>query len=66
MSIKGVKRGDEYHDINYKEFIIEDEDDVADLPNSTTEPPASAGSIAYTQDLAHTYLLGADDVWREV
>ena len=24
------------------------------------------GSVAYTQDLAKTYLLGPDDVWREV
>ncbi len=66
MSIKGVKRGDEFHDVNYKEFIITDENDVADLPTGLTDPPAAAGSLAYTQDMEHTYMLGTDNVWREV
>ena len=58
--IKCVKRGDEYHDNDYREFIITDENDVSDLPE------AAAGSLAYTQDMEHTYMLGTDGVWREV
>ncbi len=52
----------------HREFMLTDENDVSDLPNSQTAPPdtAAQGSIAYTQDLAHTYMLGTDDVWREV
>lgn len=66
MAIVGVKRGDEYHDPNYKEFIISGAADVANLPTGLTDPPAAPGSQAYTQDLLHMYLLGPDNVWREV
>ena len=61
MSYKVVKRGDEYHDENYREFILEAEADVSDLPTD-----AAAGSVAYLQDMTKTYMLGADGVWREV
>ena len=66
MSIRVVKRGDEYHDPSYKEFILEDENDVNDLPTGLTTPAAAPGSMAYTQDMEHTYLLGTDNTWREV
>lgn len=55
-----VKRGDEYHDSNYKELLMTDESDFADLPS------VAPGSVAYTNDMAHTYMLGTDGVWREV
>lgn len=66
MAIVCVKRGDEFHDPNYKEFVITDESDVANLPTGLTDPSAAPGSQAYTQDMEHTYLLGTDNVWREV
>lgn len=66
MAIVGVKRGDEFHDANYKEFMITDANDVSDLPTGMTNPSASPGSLAYTQDMEHTYMLGTDNVWREV
>ena len=66
--IKIVKSGGEGHGMNYREFIITAAADVANLPNSQTPAPNTAdiGSVAYTQDMEHTYMLGADNVWREV
>lgn len=68
MRIKIVKTGGEGHGMNYREFIITAASDVANLPNSKTPAPKTAdiGSIAYTQDLEKTYMLGTDDTWREV
>ena len=68
MSVKQVVRGGPGHDENYREFIISSASDVASLPKSTsgTENNTTAGSLAYLQDLTKTYLLGPDDVWREV
>ena len=65
---KIVKTGGDGHDINYREIIIERVADVSDLPNSKSPLPNTAeiGSIAYLQDMSKTYLLGPDDVWREV
>jgi len=54
---------------NYREIVISSEADVSTLPTSTPNSDgevAGAGSVAYTQDLAHVYVLGPDDVWREV
>lgn len=66
--IKIVKSGGEGHGINYREFIITAAADVANLPNSQTPAPNTAdiGSVAYTQDMSKMYMLGPDDVWREV
>jgi len=66
--IKIVKSGGDGHGMNYKEFIISAAADVADLPTSASPSPDTAdiGSVAYTQDLEHTYMLGPDNVWREV
>ena len=66
--IKIVKAGGEGHGPNYKEFILTSSTDVADLPNSKSPAPDTCdiGSLAYTQDLEKTYMLGPDDVWREV
>jgi hypothetical protein len=66
--IKQVVRGGPGRDEYYREFIITAAADVANLPKSSSpvENRASAGSIAYLQDLSKTYLLGPDDVWREV
>ena len=66
--IKPVVIGGLGHDSDYKEFIISGESDVSNLPtpSTTTADRASPGSQAYTQDMAHVYLLGADGTWREV
>lgn len=66
--IQIVKTGGEGRSRKYREIIITDTDDVTNLPKSTSAPPntTDVGSIAYTQDMAHTYVLGPDDVWREV
>ena len=63
-----VKKGGDGQPFYYKEFMISAEADVADLPDNDTPAPdtASLGSVAYTQDMAHSYLLGPDNVWREV
>lgn len=67
MSVKQVVRGGPGKEATYREFIISSASDVSSLPNSaSTSQPTCAGSIAYTQDLSKTYLLGPDDVWREV
>ena len=65
--IKQVVRGGPGKEATYREFIISGASDVSSLPNSAnTQQPTCAGSLAYTQDLTKTYLLGPDDVWREV
>ena len=66
MSVKMVKRGGDGHEENYKEFLISSASDVSDLPTGATDPAAAPGSVAYTQDMEHTYLLGSDNTWREV
>jgi len=63
-----VKAGNK-SDSNYREIIISSAADVANLPTLTPNVNgeiAGPGSVAYTQDLTHTYLLGPDGVWREV
>jgi len=66
--IKIVKSGGDGHGPNYREFILSSAADVSDLPNSETPAPDTAdiGSVAYTQDMEKTYMLGPDNVWREV
>lgn len=66
MSVKLVKWGGDGHEANYKEFMISSESDVSSLPKKNTDPPAAAGSVAYLQNLTKIYLLGNDNVWREV
>ena len=61
-----VKRGGEGHEADYKEFLISAVTDVPNLPTKTTDPPAAYGSMAFTKDLKHMYMLGPDNVWREV
>ena len=66
--IKIIKQGGEGHGMYYTEFMLTAASDKSDLPNSQTPAPdtAAIGSQAYTQDMEHTYILGTDDVWREV
>jgi hypothetical protein len=66
--MKQVIRGGLGRDEYYREFILTSSADVSVLPNSQSpvEERATAGSIAYLQDMSKTYLLGPDDVWREV
>ena len=66
MSIYTVKRGGDGHEENYKEFMITAVSDVSDLPTGLTYPSAAPGSMAYTLDLSKCYMLGIDNIWREV
>ncbi len=62
-------RGGNKYDTDYREFIIGSAADVANLPTTTPNADgefAGPGSIAYTQDLIHFYLLGTTGIWREV
>ena len=61
-----VQSGGDGKPFHYKEFMITAAADVASLPTKESDPPAALGSVAYTQDMEHTYLLGADNTWREV
>ncbi len=66
--IDPVKAGNKT-DTNYREFIISSASDVANLPTMTPNAAgeiAGPGSIAYTQNMTHFYLLGPDNTWREV
>ena len=66
MSIHMVKCGGEGHEADYKEFLISTAADVASLPKKTTDPSTAYGSVAYTQGMEHMYMLGPDNIWREV
>ncbi len=63
-----IKTGGEGRSRKYREIIITDETDVQSLPDKDTPDPNTTdiGSIAYTQDMEHTYMLGPDNQWREV
>lgn len=53
----------------YRELMMTSASDFGNLPTSQKNANgdvASIGSIAYTQDLGHMYMLGQDDIWREV
>ncbi len=67
--IRIVAKGGDGKSPNYREFVISSAADVSDLPttvrNSAGEV-ADAGSVAYLQDLSKAYMLGPDNVWREV
>ncbi len=66
--IRIVQKGGDGKGQNYREFIISSAADVSNLPKSVPNSNGAAGpgSVAYTQNLEHTYLLGPDDIWREV
>lgn len=66
MSIHLVKWGGDGHEANYKEFLISGTSDVANLPKKDTDPPAAVGSVAYTEDLEHTYMLSPENTWEDV
>lgn len=65
---KIVKSGGEGRSKKCREIIITSEDDVANLPDAVTPMPntAETGSVAYTEDLSHTYMLSPENVWTEV
>lgn len=69
MSIAIVQEGGPGKAPTYREFLISSASDVANLPTTVRNASgevAGAGSVAYTNDMAHTYMLGNDDTWREV
>ena len=66
--IRQVVCGGPGHTNFYREFIISSASDVSNLPDNSgdTMCECDPGSIAYTQDMIHIYMLGNDYVWREV
>lgn len=66
--IRQVVCGGPGHTNFYREFIISSTSDVSNLPVNTgdTIDECDPGSIAYTQDMSHMYVLGNDYTWREV
>ena len=69
-----IRRNDRPDSDILSEYVLRNTSDVASLPTSTTPgwdgekelEPCYAGSVAYTGDVAHIYMLGVDDVWREI
>ena len=66
-----VRRNDKPNSVSVSEYIILSASDVKDLPTSTKpgadgSPTCYPGSIAYTPDVEHVYMLGPDDVWAEL
>jgi hypothetical protein len=49
-----------------KTYLISSTEDVANLPTSKGKNGCTYGSMAYTNDMQHVYMLGNDDVWREI
>ena len=69
MSIFTVTKGGDGKGKNYREFMMTSESDKPNLPTETPNSNgeiAGRGSIAYTQDGTHSYMLGNDNAWREV
>lgn len=66
--IKVVQKGGPGKAPLWQELVMSSVSDVAQLPTAggSDGEAAAYGSIAYTHDLEHVYLLGADDIWREV
>lgn len=54
----------------HKEYLIDSENDVADLPDSVLEENednvCAVGSMAYTADLSLMYMLDNHNVWTEI
>lgn len=66
-----VKRNDAPNSYSLSEYILRSADRVSSLPTSTQtgadgEPTCYPGSVAYTGDLEHIYILSPDDTWKEV
>ena len=54
----------------HKEFLIDSEDDVANLPDSILEENednvCAVGSVAYTADLSLMYMLSNNNEWTKI
>lgn len=66
-----IRENDKLNSTATSEFLVESAADVLSLPTSTTEGANGLrkcyfGSVAYTPDLLHIYMLGQDDVWHEL
>lgn len=66
-----VRMGEKLNSTDINEYLLGAPEDVVNLPTSkhsgaNGERPCFPSSTAYTPDLAHIYMLGADDVWHEV
>lgn len=66
-----IRANDKSNSTALMEFLIESTSEVASLPTNSSDGADGLrrcypGSVAYTPDLEHIYLLGQDDVWHEV
>ena len=64
-----LKIGGVYINPDRKEFLINNENDIATLPTAHSEGSGTTGicapgSVAYTPDLTLIYILGNDDEWH--
>lgn len=61
-----VKRGDTGA-LRYCEYVLDSAADFGKLPVSSNDTGSPAiGSVAYTGDMSHIYLLGANNKWGEI
>lgn len=66
-----VRTNDKSNSTSLTEFLIQSVAEVASLPTDLAEGAGGLqrvypGSVAYTPDLEHIYMLGQDSVWHEV
>lgn len=65
-----IRSNDEPNSMSLNEYLVESEDDVAMLPTSSQknagETTCYPGSVAYTPDLEHIWVLGIDDTWHAI
>lgn len=64
-----VKILDKYNQSKIKEYLLDSPEALADLPTSTDKKSqhdvASPGSVAYTADLNHIWILNNNNQWVE-
>lgn len=69
MGYHTVMKGGPGRAANYREFMLDSTSDKSNLPTSVRNANgdvAGPDSKAFTRDYEHLYVLGTDDVWREV
>ena len=69
MGYKVVVIGGPGKDTKYREYVMDSESDKANLPGLTANSNgeiSAPGSVAYTADMAHSYVLSPSGSWTEV
>lgn len=68
--ITTLRIGNGYVSPNRKEYLIDNESDVANLPTNLQDGTGTVGrcdpgSLAYTADMSKVYMLGNDGQWYD-